>query len=347
LQKVVTIQDVARAAGVAKATVSYAFSGKGQLTAEKREAVLQVARDLGYEPNLHAQRLANGGCHKTISLICRDVDIGVGTRKINRIQQLLAEQGYEVPIHACGFYGGGEAEMQAALLRDLCRQRPRAIVCAAFGLHPDALAPLARYQKEGGVVVCYDHEADLDCDQVIFDREDNTYQATRHLLEAGHRAIGLYMHGPQSSWPEERVQGFRRALAEWGLEALEEWLFSGGLYEEGGAQLAEQFLGMPERPSGLCLVNDQAALGFIVTAQRHGLRIPQDVSLVGHDDAPAARYNPVPLTTVSHPVEAIAQQVVELLSSRIEGRYSASARRVKVRGELVRRESVAPPASGR
>ena len=98
-RKPATIQDVARAAGVTKATVSYTFSGKRQVTPETREAVLEAARTLGYEPNPLAQRLSNGGSSNLIGLFCEHLEWSAGTLKLQIIQDMLARRGFEVPVY--------------------------------------------------------------------------------------------------------------------------------------------------------------------------------------------------------------------------------------------------------
>ena len=125
----------------------------------------------------------------------------------------------------------------------------------------------------------------------------------------------------------------------------DEWFFRNSNYERGGAEMAARFLRMEERPTALCIVNDYAALAFTVEIMAAGLRVPEDVSLVSHDNQPIARYSPVPLTSMTHPADRIADAVVELLLERLEGRVPAGAppRTVKLGGELVERASVSPP----
>ena len=172
-----------------------------------------------------------------------------------------------------------------------------------------------------------------------------TYQAARHLLTLGHRRIGLCVSSCDTPFGA-RLDGFRRAHEEFGLQIHDEWLFGGTIYEEGGAELAERYCAMPatERPTGLCIVNDFTAVGFIGTAARYGVQVPADVSVVGHDDLPFARYLPTALTSVGQPTGEIAHNVVELLMSRLEG-YSGKSRHVIVKGKLELRESTAPVTS--
>jgi DNA-binding LacI/PurR family transcriptional regulator len=196
-------------------------------------------------------------------------------------------------------------------------------------------------------VISYDTPVPLECDQVVFDREDNAYQAVRYLLERGHRHVGLGilatapgLLGSAVDPQSYRLKGFQRALKEFGAPLCVEWLFRHASYEKGGAEMAHQFLQLAERPTGLCIVNDYVALAFMVEVMRAGVRVPEEVSIVGHDNQPIAAYCPVPLTSVSQPTEAIARAVVELVIGRIEGRAEEAPQTVTIRGGLVERASV-------
>lgn len=340
----VTMADVAREVGVTKMTVSFALNGTGRVSEETRQMVLDVAHRLGFEPNPHAQNLSNGRSQNTIGLFALWFDLGTGTQKLQLIQSVLNRRGFDVPMYGIGLHDSHDEDAQAAALATMRRQQPLALVCFTQQLRPRALMELRRYQDEGGILVSYDYPVDLDCDTVLFDREDNTYQAAKHLLELGHRRIGYGDHGfalPQSA----RVRGLRRALKEFGGEWSDEWLLEGRYpqdYATGGYALAAEYLKLRERPTALCIVNDYAALVFMAELQRAGIRCPQDVSIVGHDDYDMSRHAAIPLTTVSHPSKAIAHQVAQLLLSRLDGIHHGEPRLEEVRGELIVRESTAP-----
>ncbi len=139
-----------------------------------------------------------------------------------------------------------------------------------------------------------------------------------------------------------RLQGFQRALAEFGLPLHDDWVFHNPIYEKGGAQMARRFLQARKRPTGLCIVNDYVALSFMVEVMRAGVQVPDDVSIIGHDDQPVAPYCPVPLTSVSQPVDEIVGTVVEMLNERIAG-SAVAPRTVVIQGQLVERQSVSAP----
>jgi len=342
--KQIILQDIADKMQLSLCTVSQAISGKGRVSAKTREHVCRVARELGFEPNAAAQHLAKGGADKSIALFSLYLDLGVVTRKLQLLQRGLHERGYYAPIHAFGADVGSKEIDQAELLRNLRSLRPTAIILYTMKLNDEAVDEVRQYIKKGGRVVAYDVPVDLKCDKVLFDRSQNTYTAARHLLDMGHRQIGFYV----GSWPvagnNPRLHGLKDALGEFNAPLLKEWLdFADNIKrrpeENLGVQLAEFYLAQKSRPTAMCIVNDMMALAFINTVRAHGLRVPEDVSVIGHDDLPFTKT--LDLTSVSHPVRIIADEVVQLLMDRLEGNYEGKPRTHTVHGELHVRQSTA------
>lgn len=344
------IHDVAAALGMHKSTVSLGLSGKGNVSRKTSERIRRVALEMGYQPNPLAQRLATNAGNNLISLCAGSLDVGITTEKILLIQKDLIGRGLEAPIYTFSVSESANAKSQQDQMRQLCRQQPRAIICAAHSFSPAVWQEIALYQQDGGIVVTYDVAAPLRCDQVLFDREDNAYQAAHALIECGHREIGLALSSLRRSDGElnvaqnARLRGFQRALDESGLAMRADWIFEEANYETGGVGLAAHFLALGARPTGLCIVNDYMALSFMSQITRAGVRIPDDLSVIGHDNQPVAAHCPVPLTSVNHPAREIAAAAVELLMSRLEGE-SGPPRTVILRGHIVERQSVAPPAT--
>ncbi len=344
--RAVTIRDVAGHAGVAPMTVSCVLNGTGRISEGTRAAVRQAIQELGYEPNLNAQRLAGGRDERTVALLLPKLYFDVTLRKVVVMQKLLSQHGYSVPMHASGALAENDDEELRIVARELRRQKPRAIVCRFGALSSGAQDEVRRYQQEGGLVISFNDPADLECDEVLFDREHNTYESARYLLELGHRDIGLWMTNAGHPLLSPRSHGFRRALHEFGIpQSPHRELHSGDFScnEESGAELAMRMLAMKERPTAMCVVNDSAAQAFVAELQRGGVRVPEDMSVISHDDLPIARYGAVPLTAMSHPIEETAHAVVDLLRDRIENNYDGPPRRIMLRGELRVRQSTAPP----
>jgi len=218
--------------------------------------------------------------------------------------------------------------------------------------YDDIFDRLSRYRNNGGIVVRYVTNSFLETeectDAVIFDTADAIYQAARHLLELGHRKLGFFNAG-NDKWGRAWMRGFGSALAEYSLDVRDDWRFCGGDsrqgLEEGGASLAEQWLTLPpnDRPTGLCIVNDHAAVTFVAGVERAGLQVPRDVSVVGFDGLPLARYNRLPITTMAKPIKEIASNTVDLLNGRITGRFDDALQRRIIKGKLQVRESTGPP----
>lgn len=352
MNKPPTIHDVASALGMHTSTVSMALSGKGTISARTRERVIAVARQMDYQPNALAQRLARGVDHPTVGLICGVLDVGLATEKVLLIQKALTECGLEVPIYNYGDPSTRSRPGPSEQIQRLRRLRPQAIICAQSQLDSTVFEELESFQRVGGVVVSYDNPLPLACDQVIFDRETNGYLGARHLLEQGHRHIGIGMTNTaqwlQGAYPlvqTQRLAGFQRALEEFGAPVREDWVFYASAYEKGGAEMAERFLSLDDRPTAMCIINDYSAMAFMAEVMRAGLRVPEDVSIVSHDNQAVGAYCWVPLTSVTHPVSTIAEGVVELVRSRLEGRYEGEPRHIVIGSELVVRQSAAPVAA--
>lgn len=330
-----TLEDVARLAKTSKCTASRALASKGYVAERTRQEVLNAAKELNFEPNIHAKRLLNGASD-VVSMICFGADLDVAIRKNLLVEQSITELGFKVPVYS-GRYGSYHEV--AALISQIRRERPRALICANLEFPLGALAELKAFCDDGGLMVCYDAPVDIDCYKVIFDREHNTYAAAKHLVDLGHKKIGFYYNA--ILLPSDRYAGFCRALNDCGLEPRSDWLFQ-GRYEEGGARAAHQFLALQERPTAMCMMNDCAASAFVAEVQRHGVRVPQDLSIVSHDNLPIAQYSATPLTTMSNPIDAIAKAVVDLLKEVIETRRIRPGKTIICRGELIDRGSAIP-----
>jgi LacI family transcriptional regulator len=340
-KKPLTLEDVARELGVSRSTVSAAFTGNGNITAARREAVRSAAVKLGYRPNPHARRLAVGDQDNSIALVTSYLDQDVGSQKLQILQRILIEKGYNASVHVLGEIIMSESTAQAVVIENLRRLRPLAIVWNQWTLNIAARDELNHFCEEGGKMVHYDVPLDLKCDQVIFDREHDGYIAMRHLLELGHREVGFVIPS-DDQW---RIRGIRRALQEFNVPLRPVWLDvpRKGKYEETGGHLAVFFLAQKPRPTAISIVNDNVSIGFVAALQRRGLRVPEDVSVVSHNDTRVAKWGAnVQLTSVSQPIDRIAEQAGELLLDRLEGKYDGPPRIVTVRGKLSVRESTAP-----
>jgi LacI family transcriptional regulator, purine nucleotide synthesis repressor len=263
------------------------------------------------------------------------------------MQSQLHTLGYSAPLYSYGYGGRWEIDNQLPLLRSLLASRPRAVICNLSGVMPELMEHLEEYRAGGGILVCYGYDeiAPIACDQVVFDVEHGFYLAARHLFQMGHRQLGAFDVG-QRVFGGKALNGIMRAASESGADVRNEWLFGNTgefRYEEEGILLAQKYLALKEKPSAMCIANDYAAVGFMCEVWKTGLRIPDDLSVVGHDDDAIAPCGIVPLTTVNYAVDAMAQHVIRFLRRRIEEEYQGPAECLTIRGTIVKRGSVTPP----
>lgn len=330
-----TLADVARQAGVTKSTVSFAFSGKRKISESTRERIFAVARELNYQPNPHAQRLSAGTAQGVVGLIALPLD-HMAWQTMSRLNHHLATQGYEAPLYTFGYSFPGPTHRRK-LISTACRQQPEGIIFNSLSLQTQDYQILEEYQQKGGALVCLRSSSQLPCDQIVFDRDENTYLATNYLLQAGHREIGLCTFGAADP-NTPRHHGFERALAEYGLESNPDWLFEAGRDEEGGAALAEVFLKLKKRPTAMCIVNDMQAATFVHKMLRAGVRVPEKLSVVSLDGMPAAEHGMVPLTVVTQPWQTMADTAVQFLQEQMK--QATPPRKIVFAGEIIERDSV-------
>jgi LacI family transcriptional regulator len=345
--KAVTLEHVAEAAGITKAAASYALTGKHEVSESTRKRVLKIAKDLGYQPNLHAQRLSSGICRGMVGLFSLDLDLGVATQMVSGLHRELHRLGFDSPVYTYGISKDSkdsqynrELDSDAIhLLKTLCQQRPEGMICSTWRLPDNALPTLEKYQAGRGTLVTVRKETSLECDQVIFDREQNTYLAAQYLLQMEHREIGFCdFHAQELDDP--RTRGFVRALNEYQLEPNHSWLFQTDSREVGGMRLAEEFIALKNRPTALCIVNDTQAATCVHQLLRAGMKIPEDVSVISLDGLAASEFGMVRLTTVTQPVEEMAFKAVKFMVERLRQGYQGTPRKVIFSGELIERESV-------
>lgn len=340
----VTLLDVARVAGTSKATASRALSGQGAVSLNARQAVCEAARELGFEFNPYAQRLSTGMARNMIGLFSLNLDY-MTWQTMSQLHHELAARGYEAPLYTYG-YSLEDWPDYGPLLSTLCRQLPQGVICNTFKLSAGASELLQQYQRKGGTLVCMHSPLDVPCDQVLFDRMSSLRLAVRHLLEAGHRRIGLCGFLSRDLG-QVLIQEFHQELAAHGVDPTSSWLIDaeadGGdevADEMRGAALAKRFCDLKKRPSALCIINDIIATTFVHQVLLKGFKVPEDVSVVAIDGMPISEFGMVKITTVAQPRREMASQAVEFLLQRLEGSYSGEPRQLVYAGKVIARDSV-------
>lgn len=329
--KAVTLNDVAQASGVSHQTVSRVINNSPNVTTSTRERVLRAIKELGYRPNTVARQLVTGRS-ETIGIISFGANYYGPAQMVDSIERALKIRGY-------GFALASIATLHLNDIEKAIKEIGRHQVAGHILITPLLEVRLEDIQHLCNNLPCVmvDVGKGAQLPSVIIDQAHGSKLATRHLLELGHRRF-CEISGPMT-WRDafERHQAWEATLQEAGLEpgvSIEsDWTAAGG-YEAAKHLLNEQF-------SALVVGNDQMALGAIAALREHGIRIPEDVSVIGFDDVPEARYYSPPLTTVRQDFDTLGQQSATLILDLVENPERFEPQRVLV-PELVVRSSTGP-----
>ena len=334
-----TINDVARIAGVSKKTVSRVINRSPLLNHETRAKVEAVIGELGYVPNPQARALA----------LRRNFLIGLIHDNPNAQMVMNFQQGILEAIRDTEFelvvrpVDRGSPDMAEDIRAFLERQRLYGVLLLPPISENDAIAALcrevgARYVRMGS--------ARLDDDEHMVASNDReaVAGATRHLIELGHRRIGLIAgpHGFRSA--AERRAGFEEALAAAGIKLPRSLVVDGSYRFESGIAAGDRLLDVTPRPTAIISSNDEMAAGVMHAARQRNLRIPDDLSLIGFDDTPIAAHIWPPLTTVRWPIIPMARAAAsKLLAGAVDDDGDGAEEPSMFLSTLIRRGSVAPP----
>lgn len=325
--------EVARAARVSPSTVSRILNGTAFVADEKREAVLTAIEQLGFQPNPLARGLRQGR-RMTIGVLAQTVESPFFGTTFRGIAEALAGSDYTPLI----IDGPQDAASEAKRVEFLLSRRVDGVIIPTCVL-PDDL--LVRYSREVPLVV---GGRDLHGANLFAMKLDNVLGArlaTRHLLELGHRRIA-YFKGPENHIDAvERVKGYRLALREACVPHDPGLLLQAGFLAEHGEAAVERLLDARRPFTAIFAANDECAYGIRLGLYRRGIRVPEDVSLVGFDDLPGSRFSTPPLTSVRQPLEEIGRRAARSLLDLLDHREPSTADMPQV--QLVVRDTTAPP----
>ena len=326
--------DVARLAGVSPATVSFVLNQTpGQtISDETRQRVLQAVAELDYRPNRAAQGLRQGRS-ATIGFVSHDVDFGVfAASAIKGAHEVSVRHGNLLLL----VNTGGSNRQAAQLVGELLDRQADALIFAAAGTR-SVVVPEGAGRVPTILLNCFvpgDPVPSILPDEVRGGRE-----ATQALLDLGHRDIA-YLTGAAGVWATKaRLRGFREALRGAGLDPRDSVVLSGNYHSDSGYELARKLLRRGPRPTAIMCGNDRMAVGALLALLEAGVRVPEEVSVMGYDDQfeLAAEIRPA-LSTVRLPYDAMGRLAAERLAA---GGQAVRTGRTLVHCPLVMRDSTA------
>ena len=340
MDRVTSIKDVARTVGVSTATVSRALRGLPRVSDETRDRVLQVAAELDYVASPSAASLASGQT-RAVGIVVPFVTRWFYSSVVQGAEELLRQAGYDSLLYNLG----GNAEARRRVFRShLLRKRVDAVLI--LSLTPTA-HEIAELHKLGYPVAVVGTMVE-GWSSVRIDDAGAALTATQHLLDLGHRRIayvgGLLEDELGFSAPAARLTGFRTALDALGLQPDPRLELVGDFTVRGGVAAGEKLVAVADRPTAIFAASDEMAIGVVHAVRSAGLRVPEDISVIGIDDHEMSEY--FELTTVAQPVLDQGRTAARLLLDALEHQADGSpvARDVTVPTHLVVRRTTAPPS---
>lgn len=336
----VRLKDIAQHAGVSIMTVSKALRDESDISSATKARIKLLAQQLGYVPDSVAQGLRNRTT-KLLGLVISSTTNPVYARMMLALEEQCFELGYELILAQTRNIPEREEQQ---IRRLLSRRVDGLFISPVYRLAPSA--PIYEELKRRGTpVVIVGHLASF-CSQfanVETDDIQGSYNATKHLLDLGHKRIA-FLTGPVASpFAQERYEGYRRALREVKMEPDEKLIFHAGTTIEEGEKAATQMLNEMPNATALLAFNDLVAIGAANVFLNQGVRIPQQLSIVGFGNVLAAEYFRVPLTTVRQPKARLGVAAMESMMRLLRGEKPEHKR---LPAEIVVRKSSAAPSAG-
>jgi len=334
----VRLKDIAVRAGVSVMTVSKVMRDTSDISASTKARIRQLAEQMGYNPDSIAQGLRTGTT-KLFGLVISSTTNPVFARVVMAIEERAHEMGYDlITAHSLNI---PERE-EAVIKRLLSRRIDGLFLVPVYRLDPTA--PIYEELARRGIpTVLLGHKAPF-CQKfpnVETDDVNASYALTQHLLQLGHKRIAYFTGPPVSPGSQERFEGYRRALREAQIEVDEKLIFNAGATIEEGEKAALQMLNEAPKVTAIQAVNDLVAIGAASLLLNQGVRIPQDISVVGFGNVLISEHFRVPLTTIRQPKLRLGAAAVESMTRVMRGEQVLTKR---LAAEIVIRQSSGPPA---
>ncbi|MDR3517086.1 MAG: LacI family DNA-binding transcriptional regulator [Azospirillaceae bacterium] len=330
-----TLAEVAKVAGVSQMTASRAINNRSGVSKEKREDIQRIADEMGYVVNRAAQRLSGGR-----------------TRVIGVMAQLHTTFTAELVLGAGGAARAAGYEMLVYSLPDNDRRPPGSVVDLLRQI-ADGVIALLPYESDYLETLSAAHLPVITVDyrgeespfpSVASDSYEGGRTAVRHLAELGHRRIAHITGNERLASARDRRRAYLDTMAQLGLAIDPAQIATGDFSQRSGFEAANRLLALNPRPTAIFAANDISALGAISAIRDAGLRVPEDLSVVGFDDIPVAAQLHPPLTTIRQPMQQMGRSAVNMLLALIVG-LEAPSPRITLPTQLIVRGSTVPPTA--
>ncbi len=331
----VTIKDIARALNISISTVSRALRGLPEIHPDTRNAVMKLAEELDYQPNQLAKNLVKSRT-KTIGVVFPNLSYHYFSAMLNSIEETAMQAGYSVLVTQTN----ESYVRETVCIENLLRSRVEGLI---ISLSRDTvyLDHVEKLIKREIPVVLVDRTAEsLPTTRVIVDNQAAAFKATEHLIKQGCRRIGFLAGPAQLSLSQQRIDGYLKATAQYGVMAGEQYIRYCDYTSENTIVQTLSLMSLPQPPDGVVAISDRIAYPALYAMQQKGLSVPADVAVVSFNNEPVSAFFSPALSSVSQPIAEMAQETVRLLLHQIENPDDAvRAETIVFDTQLIIRES--------
>lgn len=328
----VTIKDIAKKAGVSYATVSRALTNRPEVNEKTRRDIQKLAEEMGYKPNALARGLVTRES-KTLGLIIPDITNPFFPEVARGVEEAASRSGYNVFLCNTNW----DAEKERTYIEVLEEKRVDGLIVASV---TDDAKTLEGFTRGGAPLVLVNRVLkDIDTHYVVIDNLKGGYMVVEHLLGLGHKRIAFIGGLRHVEATRERLQGYMLALSSGGIPVDDKLVYSGAFKKESGYQNAMKLLEVDQPPTAIFAANDILALGVIQAVQEAGLKVPDDIAVVGFDDIAFASYAEVSLTTIAQPKYIMGEMAAKILMEDIKEGAVREKKHIVLQPSLVVRKS--------
>lgn len=336
--KKTTIEDVARKAGVSKGTVSAVINNKSTVKTSTREHVLRIIKETHFRPKGFARVLKGQNVEKSIGLIVRALDNPFYTAIAMGIKKYANSKGYVLFIAS----SEGNHDNEENISQLFSNKDVKGAIIAPVLDGTIEIDHLFNLKSINYPFVLLEEVNGIQANVVSTDNFNATRKSTKYLLDCGHKKI-IHMSGPEySSHTFERINGFRNAFSESSSIYNKDLIVPCGSHFKDGYETGKKYfssISKSERPTAVVCFNDVVAFGLIAALNELSIRVPHDISIIGHDDVEFAKHWTPPLTTLSTPLNELGQIAAEILIRSIESHYAVPVEKKILESQLIIRDS--------
>lgn len=331
-----TIKDIARVAGVSHTTVYRALNDKPRISKSTKDRIISIAREFHYQPNVLAQSLVLGRS-RTLGLVITTIVNPFYPELAKGIEDTARSLGYNIFLCCTNF----DISLEGRYIDMLLSRGVDGIIFTSAHTRDPNIARLVKDQFPLILVNrrVYGDPVMDETDYVVVENVMGGFLAVEHLIRMGHRRIGIISGSPDSSAAVERLEGARKAFAEYGLNPTELKVLEGDFLKPSGYEAARMFLGLRAPPSAIFGVNDYMALGAFEAALDSGFSVPEDMAVIGFNNITFSAMKGIELTTIGQRKYEMGSIAVRTLIDKIEGRDRGRVRQIALEPELIVRKS--------